>query len=227
MPNHTANRLTINASSQERVDEIIAAIGRDVEGDFNRAHDGSIICRKDGNTYSVGWFTEETGSFRYRENGEFIIIESGIPDGWEKEYVDPYRVMIDFEKIVPPPEDPAYKDMPNQDVARSNPNWWYTWNHDHWGTKWNAYETRQKDDNVIYFETAWSPPIPVIIELAKKYPDVEFILEYIDEGWFFAGSTTFRNDEILEKEVECDSSNDEFCNMMVELRGYDPREQED
>jgi len=33
----------------------------------------------------------------------------------------------------------------------------------------------------LEFETAWSTPEPVIIELSDMYPDITFIVEYADE----------------------------------------------
>ena len=51
---------------------------------------------------------------------------------------------------------------------------WYEWSIQNWGTKWNACNTQINDMNEpnIYFDTAWSPPLPVINELSKKYPEV-------------------------------------------------------
>lgn len=52
-----------------------------------------------------------------------------------------------------------------------------------WGTKWNAYDANEFDEETssLQFRTAWSPAIPVIEELAKKYPEVEFYFRYADE----------------------------------------------
>jgi len=63
---------------------------------------------------------------------------------------------------------------------------WYDWCVKNWGTKWNAIfdedsiqgNTKQ---NMLFFSTAWEPPIPIMLELACKYPTVHFELEYFDE----------------------------------------------
>ena len=63
---------------------------------------------------------------------------------------------------------------------------WYDWSVEHWGTKWNALiddEERERNltGEIIFFHTAWSPPIPIMNHLACKYPNVNFILEYFHE----------------------------------------------
>lgn len=54
---------------------------------------------------------------------------------------------------------------------------------DKWGTKWNAYD--QVVDVEFYhnakFDTAWSCPVPVLVELSKKFPEDEITVVYADE----------------------------------------------
>ncbi len=65
---------------------------------------------------------------------------------------------------------------------------WYDWCVKNWGTKWNACNTMIHGSEV-WFETAWSPAIPIVKKLAELYPDCNFLLEYADEergvlvGW--------------------------------------------
>jgi hypothetical protein len=63
----------------------------------------------------------------------------------------------------------------------------YEWCCKHWGTKWDLWEdncTRQEGVRSLhfYFDTAWSPPIPVIEALAKKFPKLKFIHKYWERG---------------------------------------------
>lgn len=58
---------------------------------------------------------------------------------------------------------------------------WYDWRVENWGTKWNAYENEQIDEDTIKFETAWSSPEPVIAKLAKMYPDAVIEHWWADE----------------------------------------------
>ena len=58
---------------------------------------------------------------------------------------------------------------------------WYSWSCDNWGTKWNASSSYLHDNNILEFETAWSNPYPVLLELSGKFTDIKFIVEYADE----------------------------------------------
>jgi hypothetical protein len=59
---------------------------------------------------------------------------------------------------------------------------WYQWSIEHWGTKWNAYDTAvSEDERVVRFDTAWSHPWPVIEALSKKWPTHVLEVAYADE----------------------------------------------
>lgn len=61
---------------------------------------------------------------------------------------------------------------------------WYDWRWDNWNTKWNSYgydggsPGGAGTPQGMSFETAWSPPHPVILQLSRMFPDV-----YIIHGW--------------------------------------------
>ena len=57
---------------------------------------------------------------------------------------------------------------------------WYDWSIENWGTKWNAGDT-VVDSDVIEFQTAWSTPIPVFVELSKRLKDITITVDYADE----------------------------------------------
>lgn len=71
---------------------------------------------------------------------------------------------------------------------------WYDWCVANWDTKWNAYECWILEDSGLTldeisdlgFQTAWSPPINVIRELAKLTGE-SLRMSYYDEGWMFGG----------------------------------------
>jgi Ferredoxin-like domain in Api92-like protein len=48
----------------------------------------------------------------------------------------------------------------------------------------------------IWLETAWRPPLPVLIELSKKFPELEFQLYFVIEG-IGEGLARFKNGETL------------------------------
>ena len=61
----------------------------------------------------------------------------------------------------------------------------YEWCCNAWGTKWNAGDVARRDYDgriCISFQTAWAPPIPVIVELAKRFPTVTLTIEYFEQG---------------------------------------------
>jgi len=71
---------------------------------------------------------------------------------------------------------------------------WYDWSIANWDTKWNAYSCWTLEDNFndvedltdLGFQTAWSPPINVIRQLAKLVGE-PLRMSYYDEGWMFGG----------------------------------------
>lgn len=58
---------------------------------------------------------------------------------------------------------------------------WYDWCVDKWGTKWNSYNTKI-GFNYLMFDTAWNPPIPLIIKLSKLHPNIKMALLYSNEN---------------------------------------------
>lgn len=65
----------------------------------------------------------------------------------------------------------------------------YEWCCKNWGTKWGCYELVRRDYHgvCLTFRTAWSPPAPIIVALAKLFPEVTFRLEYFERGMAFCG----------------------------------------
>ena len=68
---------------------------------------------------------------------------------------------------------------------------WHNWSYDKWGTKWNAcdeYVCEKEDDFcMICFQTAWSPPIPIVDAIMEQHPELNVELEYSEPGMRFAG----------------------------------------
>ena len=99
----------------------------------------------------------------------------------------------------------------------------YEWTCNAWGTKWNAtrvHLTTHKDrfhDSrgktvfcaqcgaplpnklpiraFLEFDTAWSPPVPVIEKLSTMFPDHEFDLKYYEGGVGFCGHARWSGGE--------------------------------
>lgn len=76
---------------------------------------------------------------------------------------------------------------------------WYDWRIKNWSTKWNAYDFGNEHLDYVVFNTAWSTPLPVILELSKKHPLQQFELEYADEDiGYNCGSLIIENGEVIE-----------------------------
>lgn len=77
---------------------------------------------------------------------------------------------------------------------------WYDWCCENWGTKWNASECTEVDENAksISFQTAWSTPFPVMKRLSEMFPNIEIRTEFADEDiGQNCGMYTFKGGEII------------------------------
>lgn len=77
---------------------------------------------------------------------------------------------------------------------------WYQFAIERWGTKWNT-DGGSRDDGrtriCLTFHTAWSPPMPIVDALAKKYPKTRFSLRYYECGMGFRGHYEVKGDDVL------------------------------
>lgn len=61
---------------------------------------------------------------------------------------------------------------------------WYDWNCEFWGTKWDtdAELTEHAADHLQYvFDTAWAPPVAALVALSEQHPEVWMELEWEEE----------------------------------------------
>ena len=84
---------------------------------------------------------------------------------------------------------------------------WYDWSIQNWGTKWNTYSNHFsiKDtypfvgDEMLFFQTAWSPPDPAMRELSKKLGKILRLVSK-DEGYGFFTITHLYPDGEMDEE---------------------------
>lgn len=92
---------------------------------------------------------------------------------------------IDFEKIIPMPDNIFKGNLGPKEWELYSKNNWYDWSVANWGTKWNAYgfdpDTDYSKEKELRFLTAWSAPHPILEKLAKMFPDVKLEHEWADE----------------------------------------------
>lgn len=114
---------------------------------------------------------------------EFIAGSTKLNNGESRE------LLFDFAKVIPETHDGKGES-------------WYNWRLQNWGTKWNASDTvitRHKRSVKITFETAWSPPIPILHALAEKFPNNTFCLRFYEMGMAFKGHLKLKGETVLEK----------------------------
>ena len=110
---------------------------------------------------------------------------------------------LDFYKSVPIPENIFIGDLSLQE-RQTNPNNWYDWNLTNLGTKWNvsdAYYTKNENEIIYEFETAWSPPTSWLEKTANKYPNLIFKMKYCELGCGFAGELVLHGSVIVKHET--------------------------
>ncbi|MCG7247483.1 hypothetical protein MHK03_06030 [Corynebacterium simulans] len=101
---------------------------------------------------------------------------------------------VDFNRLIPMP--PWMDTLSISMMERENPRKWFEWSRAHWGTKWSAKHTVIKDELCeIAFDTAWQHPEPVIEELSRLLPHVNFAVIYAEEdlGYGQRGAYYIRN----------------------------------
>lgn len=75
---------------------------------------------------------------------------------------------------------------------------WYEWNIANWGTKWDLSDVDIDDQGDCVFvncQTAWGPPLEGLLNISKKYPNLELSIFYEESGMDFCGKSTFKNGE--------------------------------
>jgi len=93
-------------------------------------------------------------------------------------------------------------------VVNNHPTFFWNWNIANWGTKWSAAEVYSSygEEGVIGgkitydFDTAWSPPVPVIEALADKFPTLNFSHYYCEGGMGYAGAAFYSDGKVTDIE---------------------------
>lgn len=116
--------------------------------------------------------------------------------------------------------------------------YWYEWNSQNWGTKWNAYaqpDNGWPEDAVSFdFETAWAHPIALIKLMSERCAGVTFRIRYADEDTGSnCGSYRIRGGEVFDEDVapswsdQTDHQKSKYTKFAFETcsPGKDPRSQ--
>jgi hypothetical protein len=176
MPNNIKNRIEI-IGTEEQVKSVVERFSTYYESKQYADCNGSLTF-KHSETENYGWLNQNTNIFTLPDR---VIQTIGVPDGYVPHMKKEWTRFPDFEKVIIPPNDKAYKDLPSQEIARNSPNWWYTWNVENWGTKWNAYSCEKIAENIFDFETAWRGVPYLVHQIAQNTPDIKIIYKYASE----------------------------------------------
>lgn len=130
-----------------------------------------------------------------------------------EEFINLFKDGLSFEKIIPHPSDL------NPDSMNG-----YSWRVENWGVKWDLNPEDAPNFNnqtEIEFDTAWSPPAPIIYELAMMFPTMKFTLRYFEEGNMFGGVIEAAYGEVINDEEICD---EELIQFASQYFGYEESE---
>jgi hypothetical protein len=143
---------------------------------------------------------------------------------------------FDLNKVIPMPEEfkntasPVPDDqkvLQKQLAKKYGSGNWYDWSLNNWGTKWNTNGAEIIDDSgtsvKIYCDTAWSPPVPVVKALSKKFPKIRFVLSYCEPGMCFAGELECKGDEVADNYYEATKNNAKYKKIAKDF-GMDEEE---
>jgi len=153
------------------------------------------------NSLAVHGPTEAVQKFIEDNKGIEVGPDFGLADGEVRE------LPLSFERAIPTPDQSRFKDMDYKQI-KDEPDYWYNFRVQSWGTKWNAYETdldvRDNGDGTstafYMFETAWAPPEAWLTHVAPNYSDLSMKLEYREEGMGFAGLLGFHKGAEVESQ---------------------------
>lgn len=106
---------------------------------------------------------------------------------------------LDFNIFIPYPENWRKLDKAAEKARKKGEynvrdgynNGGYQWCIANWGTKWgpSGVGVVPGEGNLFYtFDTAWSPPNPVVKKMAELFPSLEFHLTFSEPGMCFHGA---------------------------------------
>ena len=200
MPNHITNRLTI-IGTEEEVAQVRAKIKGEEADRFIDFHKIAPIPKElEGTVSPMRIVSQEEYDIQEKKIATNDLTENeknwGISRSLTQALADEYKAKF------------GHCD-------------WYGWQTDNWGTKWNAYDQYSDDANVIEFNTAWSTPYSLLVNLSKMFPQVTFEVEYADEDFGYnVGKYVLLNGETIDQNIP-DGGSQEAIEMAMDIKGDD------
>ncbi len=192
MPNWVQNEIIFENASDENVAALIRKLKSATESeecafDFNKLipmpeslniESGSITDK------AIAYYVTKKLNVPVSQTNLHNLIYNRFNDDWATEVVSRIKKSIedgeseDWDKLY----EAGRQYMYNREHYGCYT--WYEWRCRNWGTKWNACEPNWcLEEGVLYFQTAWSAPFPIIEAMAAKYPELEFTHRWADEDF--------------------------------------------
>ena len=191
MPNWCTNDLEIRGNEKDIA--AIAALCRFNEGtfDFNAVvpmpQELKITCGSTTDNGLAVLYGEWQRALRYRVRPESALASSTTPPETRQELIALIEAHPEMFWNISLNEARQAKANEERYGAKT----WYEWCIANWGTKWSAgdgLDVHVAGTSIgLVFDTAWSPPVPVIVALCKRFPKIKVAMHYVDEGGCFEG----------------------------------------
>lgn len=219
MPNHISNILTIEGEASLVAQIKSDIISVDAEGDIRHIDFDKIIPRPDSLDITSGSATDNgIAILKYRE-GDATKINEIMGYQWATEFATPDDLIENLISSGRANLEEAQRALDNERLYGHRD--WYSWSNANWGTKWNAYDSIQREDGSIYFQTAWSTPYPVMLALSAKYPEAIIKVRFADEDFGHnVGEYILQNGDVVEENVP-EGGSEEAYEMAAEITGYE------
>lgn len=213
MPNWVQNEVIFDNASDEKV----AALIRDLkfstdsceqEFDFNKLIPMPASLNIESGSHqdkAIAYYVTERLTIPVEQTNLAKLISNFFNNNWAYEVVSRLKndrkndpADVDWDKL--------YEDGKQYMYNREHYGYytWYDWCCNEWGTKWNSCEPQWcLEEGILYFQTAWSAPIPIMEAIAKKYPDLTFTHRWADEDiGNNCGQMTYENGESIDFLIE-------------------------
>lgn len=238
MPNHCLNKLKIEGESA-KVQEFFQAIKADKaddDGSFSPFDFNKIIPMPESLNIVSGSTTDEGIAILDPNSDE---AEKYLGYNWvnaKGEKIKTYEMLVEHLKGRHPKDLDECLKMGRtalDNLKEYGCKDWYSWSVKNWGTKWGAYDFVEVNNEPdienyeIVFNTAWSPPVPVIEKLGELFPDLSFTLHYFEPGAGFAGCLEVEGDESSDNYTENPNSVQAIGEEEFGMEPWEENENED
>lgn len=136
-----------------------------------------------------------------------LTVETSDDEGASQlaEFLDTAKAqgtVLSLEALIPTPKelipDRDARPAAQNEAVFTMPGWW-TWRCENWGTKWDVEAElveRGACLAVIEFDSAWGPPVPLLETVSRRFPRLQFTLEYDEPFGDFSGRLCVQNGEV-------------------------------